>query len=345
MAYTQYPNTTFVIDMTAELKWGRVFSELVTKTLDRYIWEWKRILIFVSSIAYASGRICNDCGEIPKCKQCDVSIQYHATTTWELYGLCPICKHQYNADPICETCNGHDIIMYGVGAQQVSDMIQAKRWVTPMILGGKFTSSLSKIKKLQSELNASQVILSTSVTIDSSPWLEVDAVVMLDADRWLFSPDYQAWWKSFLMMYQLVRQYESVPVLIQSFKPEHLSIVLACNQNIQKMKFLESQRREQFKYPPYAQMCVLHYKNEIEYRTVSTTTKLYQELEYLKQSYEYENLEIRATPPSIFKKFGKYRYTIVMKWQWLRAFMDIAYSKLKMRSRGFKVDWEPQALV
>jgi hypothetical protein len=25
--------------------------------------------------------------------------------------------------------------------------------------------------------------------------------------------------------------------------------------------------------------------------------------------------------------------------------MDIAYSKLKVRSRGFKVDWEPQALI
>lgn len=82
---------------------------------------------------------------------------------------------------------------------------------------------------------------------------------------------------------------------------------------MEEMKAMESKRREQFQYPPFAQMCVLHYKNEIEHRTVSSTTKLYQELEYLKQAYEYTNLEIRSTPPSIFKKFGKYRYTIVLK--------------------------------
>jgi hypothetical protein len=34
-----------------------------------------------------------------------------------------------------------------------------------------------------------------------------------------------------------------------------------------------------------------------------------------------------------------------LKWPKLRDFMDIAYSKLKIASRGFKVDWEPQNLI
>lgn len=345
MAYTQYSDSTFVIDMTQE-RWGdKIFSELVTKTFDRYLPQSKRILVFVSQIGYASGRICNDCWEIPKCEQCDVSVGYHTTTSWELYGLCPICKHQYSADPVCSHCHGHDVVMYGFGAQQVSDMIRAKWSIQPLIIGGKHSNSLSKIKKLQGELETSQVILSTSMSIDSAPWLPVDAVVMLDGDRGLFSPDYQAGWKTFLLLYQLVRQYTGIPLLIQSYKPQHQAIDLACNQNIEKMKAIESDRRRQFEYPPYTQMCVLHYKNEIEHRTVSTTIKLFQELQYLRQAYEYTHLEIRATPPSIFKKFGKYRYTIVLKWNGLRPFMEIAYSKLKMRSRGFKVDWEPQALI
>jgi primosomal protein N' (replication factor Y) len=81
MAHIEYPNSTFVIDMTQELKGGNVFSELVTKTFDAYLPKKKKILVYVSSIAYASGRICNECGEIPKCDQCDVSVQYHATAS------------------------------------------------------------------------------------------------------------------------------------------------------------------------------------------------------------------------------------------------------------------------
>ena len=345
MAYTQYPDQTFVIDMTQELKKWELFSDMAERAIGRELRRGKKIGIFVSSLAYAAGRICNDCGEIPRCDNCDVSVQYHTTASGAMYGLCPICKHQYDADAECQNCHGHDVVLYGVGAQQVQEYVYLRWWIDSVTVGGKYSNSLSKIKKLQWPLDDAQFILSTSMTVGSELGLEVDLVVVLDADRGLFSPDYQASRKTWLMLYQLTQQYHRIPVIIQSFKPSHSAIVHACNQNIQKMKEMELERREQFGYPPFAQMCVLHYKHEIEHRTVSTTTKLYQELEYLKQAYEYMNLEIWATPPSIFKKFGKYRYTIVMKWSGLREFMDIAYSKLKMRSRGFKVDWEPQALI
>lgn len=102
---------------------------------------------------------------------------------------------------------------------------------------------------------------------------------------------------------------------------------------------------KRFCYPPYTQLCVIMYKHEVEERLYTTVNKLYQELLFLKVSYQQENLEIYSTPPLIYKAFGKFRYHIVLKGEDLRNFMEIAYSKLKMRSRGFKVDWEPQNLI
>ena len=111
------------------------------------------------------------------------------------------------------------------------------------------------------------------------------------------------------------------------------------------MEEYEHAYRKRFQYPPYTDLCVLLYKHEIESRVYSTVNKLFQELLFLKSSYQQDHLEIYSTPPLIYKAFGKFRYHIVLKGNNLRPFMEIAYSKLKMHSRGFKVDWEPQNLI
>jgi len=80
-------------------------------------------------------------------------------------------------------------------------------------------------------------------------------------------------------------------------------------------------------------MCLLLYKNEIEERLHTSVNKLYQELLFLKEQYEMKDLELYTAPPMVYKMFGKYRYTIVMKGSQLRQFMDIVYSKLDMAKR------------
>jgi len=60
-------------------------------------------------------------------------------------------------------------------------------------------------------------------------------------------------------------------------------------------------------------MCVLLYKHEVEKSVYTTVHKLYQELLYLREQYEMEDLEIYATPPSVYKMYGKYRYHIILK--------------------------------
>jgi primosomal protein N' len=80
-------------------------------------------------------------------------------------------------------------------------------------------------------------------------------------------------------------------------------------------------------------MAVLLYKNEIESRVFNKVNKLYEELLYLKQKYQRDDLEIYPTPPLIYKMFGKYRYNIILKSKTLRDFLEIAYEKLKIFER------------
>jgi len=79
------------------------------------------------------------------------------------------------------------------------------------------------------------------------------------------------------------------------------------------MQSEELAQRQEMQYPPVTQMCVLLYKHEIEGRLYTSTHKLYQELLYLRDQYEMTDLEIYATPPMIYKMYGKYRYHIILK--------------------------------
>ena len=56
-------------------------------------------------------------------------------------------------------------------------------------------------------------------------------------------------------------------------------------------------------------------------------------------------LEIYSTPPLIYKMFGKYRYNIILKGKDLRNFMDIASTKLRMPSKGFKIDRQAESII
>ena len=75
----------------------------------------------------------------------------------------------------------------------------------------------------------------------------------------------------------------------------------------------ENNFRELNKYPPYADLCVILYKNEIEKKVFNKVDQLYKDLLYLAQKYQMKDMEIYSTPPLIYKMFGKYRYNIILK--------------------------------
>ena len=91
------------------------------------------------------------------------------------------------------------------------------------------------------------------------------------------------------------------------------SIRNACRMNEKRFREEENSFRELNKYPPYADLCVILYKNEIEEKVFNKVDQLYKELLYLAQKYQMNDLEIYSTPPLIYKMFGKYRYNIILK--------------------------------
>ncbi|MDR0283101.1 MAG: hypothetical protein LBI53_07645 [Candidatus Peribacteria bacterium] len=173
-----------------------------------------------------------------------------------------------------------------------------------------------------------------------------DVIIFLNADMGLNIPDYNANEKNFLLLYETFQKHQSTTnFIVQSFNPNQYSIRCACKQDKEEFYTIENAFRQQHHYPPFADLCVLLYKNEIEENVFKKVDQLYKELLYLAEKYQMKKLEIYSTPPLIYKMFGKYRYNIILKGKEVRNFMDVVYTKLNLSAKGFKINRNADSII
>jgi primosomal protein N' (replication factor Y) len=223
--------------------------------------------------------------------------------------------------------------------------------INPLIIQSETVASLPKIQRLLPELEKAQVVIGTNVVTSPSKWIgsnmKYDLVIILAADQSLTLPDYSVRQDTFVQLNNIIHHTDAATILVQSYDTQHDSIRYACKWDEALFFQAEQKFREQHYYPPYGELCVIKYKNENESTLHNSIQALTKELLYLQQSYEYPSLTIYATPPLVYKKFGKFYYHIIVLGpkDTVRPFMDIAFSKLQMRKRWFKIDWMAHHIV
>lgn len=256
--------------------------------------------------------LCDDCGFIPKCDHCDIPIAFHNDPQKQLYGICHICKKHYQPFPTCPKCSGFNIKLYGTGAQKVETLLEkefgAKNIVT---VDSESANSQAKVKKLQLALPDADIVVGTSLLATPPADWKPDMVVVMNADAGLHIPDYKSHEKVFTGLSTIVNNYSN-NIIVQSYKSDHPSIRCACSGNMDEFTKTEKAFRKDHGYPPYAQLAVILYKNEIEQKMFTTVNKLYQELLFLNEK-NGSSIEMYATPPLVYKMYDKYRYNIVLK--------------------------------
>jgi primosomal protein N' (replication factor Y) len=359
--------------MTQE-KW--YFSEIVQQALTKNIEEKKKILLIVNKKWFASWLICQSCGHIPQCKQCSVSIGYHQADNGILYGLCPICKTIYDMPNSCEQCHKSGTNqLYGLTLQKTAQWIEENYKIKALTIDAEQVSSWPKATRILEQIKTHQIIISTNIiippeneVINSKFWilnwnknwekendLEVktqnlklslfDLIIVLAADQSLTLPDYTVRQNTFVQLYNLVHKFDTRNYIIQSYDTEHPSIRLALKQD--RDGFFEEEKifRSAHHYPPYGELCIIKYNSENESTLHNAIEKLHKELVYLQTTYEYHNLTMYTSSPLVYKKFWKYYYHIIIIGSEVRPFMDIAFSKLTMAKRWYKIDWMAGSLL
>jgi primosomal protein N' (replication factor Y) (superfamily II helicase) len=346
MQYEQFlhgQKKVYLVDMKED-KTTAMFSSLADMTLEKYSAQGKRILIVGGKKGLASWVMCQECGFIPQCARCDVPIAFHRDAGGSTFGICHICKTSYPAVDQCPQCQWYDVKLFGTGLQKIQEFLAGRYpGLSTMCIDAQTVGSLPKITRVRDALRDVQCVIATSLLQTPPVGWTPDVVIIVRADSSLSVPDWKVSEHCYTMLSHCIRAYDC-PIIVQAYTVWHHAVRAACAMDDAKFWEEETAFRVAHSYPPHGELAVILYKHEIEATMFTRVNKLYQELLFLAEKRKFAG-EIFATPPLIYKIYDKYRYNIVIKGTDVRTFLDEAFVDLKMRERGFKIDWMPEWMV
>ena len=94
------------------------FSEVLLDKISEKIAKREQVVLMLNRRGYSSFIMCRDCGFVPECPNCDISLTLHMDTKTL---NCHYCGHTTGIPHTCPNCQSKKIRYYGSGTQKVEE--------------------------------------------------------------------------------------------------------------------------------------------------------------------------------------------------------------------------------
>ncbi len=234
----------------------------IKNTLD----EKKQVILFQNRRGFAPYIECADCGWVPQCQHCDVSLTYHKNSN---YLVCHYCGFSLHIPVKCNDCSNGKLETRGFGTEKIEDDLhiffpEAK--IARLDLDS--TRARQAYEKLFNafESGETDILVGTQMVSKGLDFANVSLVGILNADNMLNYPDFRAYERSFQLMAQVSgragRSGSRGQVIIQASRPDNYIIRDVVNNNYLHMYEQQISEREEFQYPPFYRMIRLTLKHK-----------------------------------------------------------------------------------
>jgi primosomal protein N' (replication factor Y) len=162
----------------------------------------EQVILLYNRRGYASYLQCGDCGHIPECPNCSVSLTYHKN---KQQLRCHYCGYASRVLMQCPECDGPDVMVQGSGTQQIEEQIKTCFEKAELLRMDQDTTSR---KNAHAELlqafdrHEADILLGTQLVAKGLDCPNVTVGGVINADTELASPSY----RSCERMYQLLSQ-------------------------------------------------------------------------------------------------------------------------------------------
>ena len=211
-----------------QLKGG--FSKILVQEIEQTLAMGKQIILFQNQRGYAPVLECLDCGHMPQCHQCDVTLTYHQYSD-QL--KCHYCGYYIAVPKKCHACGFTNLSSKGMGTQQIEEQVAE---LFPKVKVARMDWDTTRGKWAFDKLIHSfasqeiKILVGTQMIIKGLDFQNVHLVGVLNADHLLNFPDFRAHERTFQMLSQVAgragRKDIRGKVLIQTYQPQHaLSLI------------------------------------------------------------------------------------------------------------------------
>ena len=268
-----------VVDLRDEMKKGNrtMFSTKLKSLMQEKLDAGEQIMLFLNRRGYQGFINCRECGNVIQCPHCDVSLTLHGRNRL----VCHYCGYETVFNHICPKCGSKYIGAFKAGTEKVEEETR-KIFPHASVLRMDLDTTSGKeghrniLEKFAS--HEADILIGTQMIVKGHDFADVTLVGILLADMSLHCSDYRAAEITFDRLTQAAgragRGDRKGNVVIQTYDPEHYSIVHAAGQDYDAFYDEEMGYRELMGYPPSNHMMAVR----ISCADANLATKLSDEL-------------------------------------------------------------------
>ncbi len=301
------------------------FSEELKEAIKERLQNKEQVILFINRRGFSYFILCQACGHVLKCRNCQVSLTYHRGRDT---GLCHYCGYRERVTLKCPICKNEALRYMGVGTEKVEEEVKnlfpearVRR------LDSDVTQKRTAITKILADLRSRRidVLVGTQMAAKGLDFPYVTLIGVILADSGLNVPDFRAGERTFQLLTQVAgrsgRGRRPGLCIIQSYNPAHYSIATSAAQNYSDFFNEEIKFRQELYYPPICRFIrvVLRGKAEVKVKegadklAKSITGMINPDTESAPGEIRYSTFLTGPSPAPLYKLKGKYRWQICLK--------------------------------
>jgi primosomal protein N' (replication factor Y) len=296
-----------------------LLSPPLVEAMNAHLQEGGQILLFLNRRGFEPLTICTRCGSPVRCRNCSVSLTYHAASK-EL--LCHLCGYRQPLSRTCPACGGEGLKTLGWGTEKVEG---ALRGLFPEAAIDRLDRDTTARKNAHFQVlkrfrdRKTQILVGTQMITKGHDFPGVSLIGVLCADLSLNWPDFRAGERTMQLLVQVSgrtgRGAHPGQVLIQTFNPDHVLFDYVRRHDYLGFYRQEIRLRRQFNYPPFSRLILILLQGNSAEAVKGAAQKMVERLfQESRSRFWTRDLEILGPVPAPISRIkGRHRWQILLK--------------------------------
>lgn len=287
-----------------------IFSNFLIDKIYEKLKKKQQIILMINKRGYSSSLICDSCGYVFKCPNCNLPLVYHRSND---HLMCHHCDYDHKFTHRCPSCNSLNISYNGFGIEKVKEEFEKIfKGVDYVVLDSDETPTLNQIQKVLEDFNSKkvQVLIGTQIVAKGHDFKDVSLVGIINADTMLNIPSYKANENTFSLLVQTIGRsgrYIDGEAVVQTYQVDNKVINFAINSDYDSFYNFEIKRRYKYFYPPFVNQIALKVCSKTPYEAYNEARRIEGELTRVLINDHVSLSKIQ----NLYKSF--YSYTIIIK--------------------------------
>ena len=296
---------------------GETFLKPLIDAIGENLDNGGQTLLFLNRRGFATYIVCQACGHVLRCPNCEVTLTYHRGKGRH---VCHYCDYSIAAPSVCPGCQGKELMFLGRGTERIEEEVKQ---LFPLAQVSRMDRDTTKgkggharvLKALED--GSVDILIGTQMIAKGHDFPGVTLVGVVSADASLNLPDFRSSERTFQLVTQVMgragRGDKPGRVLVQTLAPDHYALTCAVAHDFEGFYAKEIAFREDVGYPPFSHLASLTISSVVPAQAESSSEEAAGLLRKIKRDCQLRVEILGPVTAPLGKVRGRFRWQILLK--------------------------------